>query len=97
MNYLKSPFAIGEMMIENSLKAFNALGSMQEYSEKMVRTAVDNNKAARETGIKMVQQWAEMTRENSRHFSGAVEGAVTSGTQAYKSQFESIVPQAAKN
>ena len=97
MNNFEMPFAIGEMMIENSLKAVKALNTVAEYNEKMARTALDNGKNAREMGMKMVQQWAEMTRENTRHFGGAVEKAVATGTQAYKTQVEAFMPKVSQN
>ena len=85
MNVYQMPFAIGEMMIENTLKSVQAYGLALEQGDKMARLALDQSKLAREESLKIAQKWGEMARENQRQATNLYSGFAQMGVDGFKS------------
>jgi hypothetical protein len=85
MNVYQMPFAIGEMMIDNTMKSVQAYGLAMEQGDKMTRLALDQSKVVREEGMKMAQKWGEMARENQRQATSLYSGFAQMGLDGFKS------------
>ena len=96
INFFQFPTAVGEMVIENTLRAFQGYNLAAEQSEKVTKMMLEASSAAREEGKKMTQKWAEMARDSQRQMSSMMTGAVKLGAENYKSANQQTVEELTK-
>ena len=95
-SYFEIPTAIAKFYIDSSLRAFQSINMAGEHSERIARIMLDNSKAAREEGLKVVQRWADLGRESHRVFTDTCNNAVNVGIDNYRSASQKALGEVAK-
>ena len=99
MNVYEMPFAIGEMMIDQSLKVAQTFALAHEQGERMTRLALDQSKVIREESLKVAQKWAEAARENQKQAMNLYTSSFNLGMEGlriYQQQVSQNFEKAAK-
>ena len=87
MNQLKfpiNPFQVGELMIDQSVKAMHNMVKVAEQNEKVAQQVIDFNRKNREEGVKMVELAGEQLKQTTRLFVDLFDKVVSFQMQSYK-------------
>ena len=87
------PKAISEAIVENSLRAVQQLGFVQEQNEKFGKMVLENSRISREEGVKFAQRWAEQVRENQKHVQALVHNTVRMSLDSYKTASQQTIEE----
>ena len=93
MNTYEIPVALTEAIIDNSLRAVQQVGVMQEHGDKMVRMVLDHGRSTREEGQKMAQRLADMARENQRQVQTLVHNTVRMSLDSFRTTQQATIDE----
>ena len=93
MNTYENATAIGEAVIDNSIRTMQRLSNMQDQADGYTRTLIDQGRQTREEGSKLAQSWAEMARENNKQMQQLVNSSVRLSMDSYRSAQQKTVEE----
>ena len=96
MNTFEIPTAIGEAIIESSMRAVRQFGAAHEQGEKMARVVLDHGRVTREEGQKAAQRWAEMARENQKQVQTLVHNTVRLSLDSFRTAQQQTIDELTK-
>jgi hypothetical protein len=79
-----NPFQIGEIMIDQSVKAMHNLVKVAEQNEKAALQVIDFNRKNREEGVKLVELAGEQMKQTTRLFVDLFDKVLSFQMQSYK-------------
>lgn len=93
MNTYENATAIGEAVIDNSIRTMQRLTNMQEQADGYTRTLIDQGRQVREDGNKVTQRWAEMARENNKQMQQLVNSTLRLSMDSYRNAQQKTVEE----
>src|ERR1039458_8556968 len=87
---------VTEMVIDQWLNSFNMVAKSQEHAENTTRMWMDQGRAAREQGQKVVAQIAEQAKENQRLFQEMVTSTVRLSLETYRIATQKSISELSK-
>ncbi len=88
-----NPFQVGEIMIDQSVKALQTMVKMTEQNEKIALQAFDFNRKNREEGVKMIELAGEQLKQNTRLFVDMFDKLISFQVQSYKQASKASVDE----